>query len=119
MSEIALDILHCEIGTVSSRADHSATVRIITPELRPSEAGALLGWHGKAARVCIFPDDGDALETIKVTTERDQKTPSQRLHAIVHVHWKQQGGEGDFETFYRQQMERIINGYKEKNLRPL
>jgi hypothetical protein len=43
------------------------------------------------------------------------KSPSQRLRAVMFVVWKEvKGGQGDFESFYRAQVERIIEQYKEK-----
>jgi hypothetical protein len=48
-----------------------------------------------------------------LTQEKGAKTPSQRLHATLFVLWTQKGSQGDFETYYRQQMENIINKIKE------
>ena len=43
------------------------------------------------------------------------KSPSQRLRAVLFVYWKEvKGGQGDFESFYRAQVERIIEQYKDK-----
>lgn len=42
----------------------------------------------------------------------EQKTPSQRLRAVLFVLWKQQGQLGDFDTFYRAQVDRIIEKIK-------
>lgn len=44
---------------------------------------------------------------------KDLKSPSQRLRATLYVYFTQKG-EGDFETFYKQTMESIINQFKEK-----
>lgn len=115
----SIDLHNCVIGTVSSREDGSVTFRVTTAELRGSEKSAVMDFHGKAARVAVFPQDGQVEDAIVVKTERGDKTPSQRLHAVLHVHWNQAGREGDFDTFYKRQMERIIEGYKEKNLKPL
>lgn len=109
----ALDLHNCCIGTVSSKEDGSVSFRVTTAELRPSEKGSVMDFHGKACRVAIFPHEGE-YETVEVTTERGQKTPSQRLHAIFFIMWKQAGREGDFDAFYRQQMEKLIEHYKTK-----
>jgi hypothetical protein len=43
------------------------------------------------------------------------KSPAQRLRAGLFVYWKEvRKGQGDFEGFYRAQVERIISQYKEK-----
>lgn len=65
----------------------------------------------------IYPHEGAPEETVAITTERGEKTPSQRLRAVIHVHWKQAGEPMDsFETFYRHRMSIICEGYKQKNL---
>lgn len=115
----SIDLHDCSIGTVSSREDGSVAFRVITAELRPSEKGTIMDFHGKACRVAIFPHEGEPDNKIEVTTERGEKTPSKRLYGTIFVHWKQSEQEGDFDTFYKRQMERIIEGYKEKNLTPL
>jgi len=42
----------------------------------------------------------------------EEKSPSKRLRSILFIIWKQQGGEGDFEAFYRKKMEAIIEQLK-------
>lgn len=111
----AIDIRHAEIGTVSSRADGSVAFRVITPELRPSEAGVVVGWHGKAARVTITPDE-DAIpdDALEVTTDREIKTPGQRLRAVLYVCWKEEERKEPFEDYYRRALETFIEHVKKK-----
>jgi hypothetical protein len=42
------------------------------------------------------------------------KSPSKRLHSVLFLLWKQQGGVGDYEAFYSQKMEQIIDSIKAK-----
>jgi hypothetical protein len=114
----AIDIRHAEIGTVSSRQDGSIAFRVITPELRASEAGAVMGWHGKACRVTILPDEGAAPEPLIVDTERDAKTPGTRLRAVIFLLWKQADSPGTFDHFYAAEMEKYINHVKAKLPQP-
>lgn len=44
----------------------------------------------------------------------EEKSPSKRLRSILFIIWKQQGGEGDFEAFYRKKMEAIIEQLKSR-----
>jgi hypothetical protein len=104
------------MGLVNSRVDGSVMFRVITPELTLDQRATLLGFHGKNARVMVEPLDTAATGLDEVTTEMDVKTPAQRLRAIIFVHFKNQDEEKDFETFYRSQMNRIMDGYKSKNL---
>lgn len=73
-----------------------------------------MGWHGKACRVIITPDSGPPEETVAVDTERDSKTPSQRLRAVLFVWWQSLGAKGNFDQWYAEKMEKIIDGVKTK-----
>jgi hypothetical protein len=42
------------------------------------------------------------------------KTSSKRLRDVLFVLWVQEGKKGDFETFYRERMEKIIGMIKAK-----
>jgi len=118
----AIDIKSAEMGMVNSRVDGSVLFRVITPELTIDQRATLLSFHGKNARVMVEPLDVATDGLDEVTTEMDVKTPAQRLRAVIFVHWKSNHMEkdyskvGDFETFYRSQMEKVISGYKGKNL---
>ena len=53
-------------------------------------------------------------------TEKGDKTPSQRLRAVLFLIWKQKGKKDiygqpcDFDTYYKQILESLIGQYKEK-----
>ncbi len=112
----AIDIKSAEMGMVNSRVDGSVLFRVITPELTIDQRATLLSFHGKNARVMVEPLDVATDGLDEVTTEMDVKTPAQRLRAVIFVHYKSANNTDDFETFYRMQMERVISGYKAKNL---
>lgn len=109
----SIQLVNASIGTVSSREDGSVKLSVLTAELRPSESGLLMSYHGKAAHVTIEPHEG-APEMVKVQTERGQKSPSQRLHAVLFLLWKQEGGEGLFEHYYQRRMEETLSHWKGK-----
>ena len=46
--------------------------------------------------------------------EDKTKTPSKRLRATLYVLWQQTGEQGDFEVFYREKMEKLIDFVKNK-----
>jgi hypothetical protein len=113
MKGIALE--NCTLGTVSSREDGSVAFRVITAELRPSERGVCMEFHGKACAVTILPHEGAPEEVVRVVTERSVKTPGQRLRAVLFVFWQQRGAAGGtFEEFYAKRMEELINSVKEQ-----
>jgi hypothetical protein len=106
-----LEIVNCEIGTIRSRKDHSVVFSVETPELRVSESGQLMQWHGRACTVRITPHDTPPLEMVRVDTERATKTPSQRLRNCLFVLW-QQNPVGTFNEFYDKRLEFYINEVK-------
>lgn len=108
----AVEILHCQAGAVTSRQDGSVKISFVTPELRPSEAGALIGLHGKNCCVSIVPEDVEPEAKISVDTERQQKTPSQRLRSVLFLLWKSKGEPDTFDGFYDKQMNVVIEEFK-------
>lgn len=108
----SLDIHNCEIGVVSSRQDHSCKFSVITPELKVSESGELLQWHGRVCRVFIQPHEGPSEETIKVDAERHSKSWSQRLRGVLYVLWEHEGRQGDFESYYAGKMSALVGSVK-------
>jgi hypothetical protein len=73
-----------------------------------------MGWHGKACRVTITSDDGAKDEMLTVETERDTKTPSQRLRSVLFVLYKEQERTCTFDSFYSEHMEKFILHVKAK-----
>ena len=69
---------------------------------RKDELGWLL-WSPNEIQVDDLP---------KEQAESSNKTSAQRLRATIFVLWQQLGAKGDFDTFYRQEMEEIINRKK-------
>jgi hypothetical protein len=118
----AIDIAHAEMCSMTSRKDGAVRFSVITPELTLEQRSTMFGLHGINVRVMIEALDVQTEGIDKVETEMDVKTPAQRLRAVIFVHWKESSTYGgnskgeDFETFYRQQMEKVITGYKSKNL---
>ncbi len=110
----AIEILHCQTGAVTSRSDGGVTIKFITPELRPSEAGALIQLHGKNVCVSIVPEDVAPDEVVKVSTPLEQKTASQRLRGVIYCLYSQQKPAGPFQPFYEEEMEKFIAHVKAK-----
>lgn len=51
---------------------------------------------------------------VRVDTERGEKTPSQRIRAVLFLLWKQEGEQGTFDAFYNAKCEKIIEHLKSK-----
>lgn len=48
----------------------------------------------------------------KEQAEETGKTRAQRLRAVIYVLWQQKGSVGQFEAFYAEKMDKIIEHYK-------
>ena len=96
-----------------SKADGSAGLRFATQELTSDEFAELkknlnsFGW-------LVFDSQEEALEVPTEKISDDTKKPSVRLRAVLYLLWQQKGGEGDFDAWYRGQVELIIERIKAK-----
>ena len=104
--------MHCQAGSVTSRQDGSVKLSFVTPELRPSEAGACIGLHGKNVTVSIVPEDAAPEEMVRVDTERRVKSKGERLRGVHWLIWQRQGSNGNFETWYDACFEAIMSDLK-------
>lgn len=109
-----IDLKNACIERISSRKDRSISFGVSTPELTADEAAAFLQLHGANVRMMIQPQDVEADALVEVKTELEAKTQAQRIRACIFVAWKQGGKKGDFESYYQNQTEKIIDWLKTK-----
>lgn len=98
-------------------SDNSVKLIFATRELGGADTAQLFGMKGKEVWLLLAPDQSlDAVDVPKAKPDAGtgQKTPGQRLRAVLFVLYSQLGKPGDFEDFYRQKVERIIEQYKAK-----
>lgn len=97
--------------------DRSATIKFtsareITKEEREIlfEAGTTddLGW------LLWSPNKHQTDDLPKEEASDSTKTPAQRLRGAIYILWQQSGEPGDFEVFYREKMEKLIEFIKAK-----
>jgi len=98
----------------TSRADKSIGFRGVTPELTSVEKAALMDIHGINVRLLIEPKDFELDAKLEIKGQFDKKTASQRLRAVLFILWKQSSGQGEFEDFYRREMESVIEQIKSR-----
>ncbi len=102
---------------IRSKVDRTYTLTFGTQEMSGEDAAKLLAMQQDLCWLIIAPSEKEA-DQIEVPQGRPEvgttgKTPSQRLRAVLFVLWKQLGSKGDFEDYYRTQMERFIGIVKE------
>jgi hypothetical protein len=100
---------------IKTMADKSVRLFVDTQEVGPEEMVKLFQLKGKFGMFAFSEKDIEKLEVPDDLPEfPDEKSPSKRLKAVIWKVWESKGKQGDSEAFYRSQMERIIDKYKEK-----
>lgn len=98
----------------SSKTDGSASLRFATQEVSGEEFGVfkkMLNGYGWL----VFQENEVSLDDMpKEMAEDKNKTPSKRLRATLFILWTQEGEKGDFEVYYREKMEKLIDFIKNK-----
>lgn len=102
------------IEGIRARKDRSLGLTITTPELSTQEKAIFMELQGINLNLLITPTDEPTPEQYKVDREMNQKTPSQRMRAILFILYKQDSKDMDFQTFYEAQMEKLIVYLKSK-----
>lgn len=98
----------------SSKSDGSAGIRFSTQELSADDFSELKKNLNEYGWLVFRPNDFKEEDIPTEDAEDTEKTPSKRLRAVLFVLWKQNGGKGDFENFYREQVEKVIEHIKTK-----
>jgi hypothetical protein len=84
-------------------------------DLTTDEQIEVVKYHGQTGWLAFKadefqPDDLPAADTDNLAG----KSPAQRTRAVLFILWKQTGEVGDFEAFYRAEMEKIILELKKR-----
>ncbi len=119
MEETILQI-PAKIMKVGTMAHRSLRVIADTQEnLTNEQMAKIMGQHEKTGWWCFLPEERaiDALDVVglpKITWDKDEKSPGQRLRSCLFVYWEQKKPTETFAQFYDQTMEKYINAVKEK-----
>lgn len=100
------------------KVDKSVRLEFETREFEGVEAATLMDMRGSEGWLLFTANRDDAKEEVIPDEKADAmlgtKTQAQRLRGVLFRVWEQHGSKGDFETFYRTAMERVIEQFKEK-----
>jgi hypothetical protein len=112
-------ILEAQIEGIASKVDGTVTIKISTQELDKNAAGDVFGLRGKHCKVLLSDSNITTLESEMVdatplVSGKKHKTPSQRMRAVLYRIWEQQGANEDFEVFYQNEMNKVIEHYRSK-----
>lgn len=113
-------ILQVQIEAVSTRKDRTYKIVLGSQELSPKDAAELFQLNNTLAYCYISPrqiqtDIMTEIDKASIDMVEQIKSPSKRLKAVMYLIWKEDnGGYDDFELYYRNEMEKIINHFKNK-----
>lgn len=99
------------------RKDRCGTLKFTTArELTKDERELLLeaGVNDELGWLLWSPNKHQVNELPTAPAVDTGKTPAKRLRDVLFILWVQQGKVGDFETFYRERMDKIIDMIKAK-----
>lgn len=103
------------LDAASTRKDRSIKLVFETQEMSAEVAAALFSMRQMQGWLLFSPNTIQEENIPDEKAELDEgKSPSKRLRSVLFILWKQRGKQGDFETYYRAQIERLIDQIKEK-----
>lgn len=111
-------ILPAIINPPRIRKDKSCAISFDTRELTSDEIFTILSLSQSEGYLAFQPNEDDIPDFPEERAEVDQKTPSERLRAVLYIWFKQETEKGQFvgtfEVFRKEKMEKIIEGVKSK-----
>lgn len=100
---------------ISPLKEGGMSLRLHTQELSKEEMVQLMNFYQSFGYMLFAAQELNEEDIPKEKLSADEeKSPSKRLRSVLFILWKQQGGEGDFEAFYRKKMEAIIEQLKSR-----
>jgi len=108
-----------QITKIETKSDNSIKITAITMlEVDAEQATVLFSLRNKLGYMA-FSESVIKEEVFQDLPEvkpefAGEKSPAQRMRAVLYRWWEQTGKQGDFELFYRRHFERMIDQVKEK-----
>jgi len=102
------------ITGLRSKVDRSLGLTLSTPELTTEERAEFMNLQGIECEALFEPTDNTPAEVYEIKKSTGQKTQGQRMRAVLFILWKKSGEKEDFETYYRDRMEKLIDALKAK-----
>lgn len=106
--------LPATVTSYKDKVDGSSSISLASRELSDEEILLLRRFRGAEGWFLFSPNKVSEEEIPKGDAPIEGKSHSQRLMNVMYLVWKQVDGVGDFETWRRIQMEKLITLYKNK-----
>ena len=111
-------VLESIIEGINTRSDGSVTIKLSTQELDNEIAGKVFGLRGKFVKVLLSDThittlEAELVDNTKVVGSK-KISESQRLRNTLFVYHGHTNSTMDFDSFYRNEMSKVIDAYKQK-----
>jgi hypothetical protein len=112
-------ILESIVDSIASKVDGTISIKISTQELDPTNAGNIFALRGKFIK-CLLSDSNitkleeELIDNTILVSGKKNKSESQRLRAVLFRIHEQKDITEDFEIYYKNEMNKIIEHYKSK-----
>lgn len=103
-----------QVVGMNPRQDRSWLIKFETRELSGEEVKILADNFQGEGWLVFSPNDLVAADIPKDNAEPGTESQSTRLRDVIFILWKQTGSKGDFESFYRTYLEKLIEYTKTK-----
>lgn len=100
------------ISKIITMSDGGLRLYVDTQELTDEDKAKVFSLHRKLGYF-VMKESEIVQADVPTYVPTDKKTPSQRLRAVLYRVWEDKK-EGEFEEFYKNKLEQIINHFKEK-----
>lgn len=111
--------LPAQITKITTMAHKSLRLTVDSQEnLTDEQAQKVMAAHEKVGWFCFASEaplrPENLVDLPPLVWEKDQKSPSQRLRAVMFLYWQQHKPSEDFDTWYVSQLNKLIEAWKEK-----
>ena len=113
-------VIQSTIESVQTRKDKTLKITIGSQELNAEQMAELMSFNQSLAFTYISPKsiteaEKEAIDAVEVETPKQSKSQSTRLRNTLYKVWETTPtGIDEFNDYYKQETERIIEHYKEK-----
>ena len=116
MAKVVLGVI---VEGLSTRQDGTFKLVLGTQEIDKSQVGDLFALNNQYCKILISdtnitPIEEAMIDNEKMRSGKKAKTHSQRLRSVLFRVHEQAGNQTDFDTWYKSELERIIEHYKAK-----
>ena len=102
------------IDSFRSLVDRTYKITISTQELPPEHVAILAGYNQTYGHLLFQPERFETVPDLpKIAEPKGKKSASKRLRDVIYLVGQEQGTEND-ETFYQNEMTKIIEHYQSK-----